>query len=131
MKSITRLLMRNLRDGSITLPYPERQPIQSHFRGMVQNVPEECTGCGVCAYVCTSSAITVQRALDGFRWSYDPGQCTFCARCTQCCPKKSLTMQDARPPVYQEHGALRQWHDIAKKKKPPVAPPTPLVVEAN
>jgi formate hydrogenlyase subunit 6/NADH:ubiquinone oxidoreductase subunit I len=121
--SIIRLLINNIYDGSITLPYPERPPIQSHFRGMVQNSPEECTGCGLCAYVCTSSAITVQRAADGFRWSYDPGQCTFCARCAQRCPKGSLTMQETRPPIYQHHGGLKQFYDVKKKKKAAVIPP--------
>jgi formate hydrogenlyase subunit 6/NADH:ubiquinone oxidoreductase subunit I len=131
MKSIVQLLIQNVREGSITLPYPERPAIQSHYRGMVQNAPEECTGCGLCAYVCTSSAITVQRAADGFRWSYDPGQCTFCARCVQRCPKKSLSMEDTRPPVYQHLGALKQSHDVKKKKKPAVVAPIPQAVEAN
>ncbi len=130
MKSILRLLMQNLRDGSITLPYPERPAIQSNFRGMVQNEPEECTGCGLCAYVCTSSAITVLRVLDGFQWNYDPGQCTFCARCTQRCPKHALTMEGTRPPVYQLRGALRQSHDVKKKKKPAGTPIGPLPIEA-
>ena len=130
--SIIRLLINNIQGGSITLPYPERPPIQSDYRGMVQNSPEECTGCGLCAYVCTSSAITVQRAADGFRWSYDPGQCTFCARCTQRCPKGSLTMQETRPPIYQQHGGLKQFHDVKKKKKAAViSPGSPQPVEAT
>ena len=45
--SIIRLLFNNLQGGSITLPYPERPPIQSDYRGMVQNAPEQCTGCGL------------------------------------------------------------------------------------
>jgi formate hydrogenlyase subunit 6/NADH:ubiquinone oxidoreductase subunit I len=119
---IVRLLLHNLLSGSITLPYPERPAIQNNYRGMVQNVPEECTGCAVCVYVCTSSAITIKRALEGFRWSYDPGQCTFCARCTQRCPKKALTMQGTRPPVYQQCGGLKFFYDV--KKKNPAATPS-------
>jgi formate hydrogenlyase subunit 6/NADH:ubiquinone oxidoreductase subunit I len=131
MKSIVQLLIHNLHEGSITLPYPERPAILGAYRGMVQNAPEECTGCGLCAYVCTSSAITVQRAADGFRWSYDPGKCTFCARCTQRCPKQSLTMMDTRPPVYQQLGGLKQFHDVKKKKKPAVPPSNPQPEAAN
>ena len=128
--SIVRLLLQNLRGGSITLPFPERQPIEGVYRGLVENNPEECTGCGLCAYVCTSSAITVQRVLDGFQWSYDPGQCTFCARCVQRCPKHCLTMQSSRPPVYSHQGELNTSLNIKKKKPAAVAAkPTVAVVQ--
>jgi len=130
MNSIVRLLLNNLHEGSITLPYPERPPINGHYRGMVQNHPEECTGCGLCAYVCTSSAIKVQRVLDGFQWSYDPGQCTFCARCVQRCPKHSLEMEGTRPPVYEVHGELKQSFDVKKKKKLEATIPKPMPVVA-
>jgi formate hydrogenlyase subunit 6/NADH:ubiquinone oxidoreductase subunit I len=131
MKSTVQLLIQNLREGCITLPYPERPAIQSDYRGRVRNTPEDCTGCGLCAYVCTSSAITLQRAAEGFQWCYDPAQCTFCARCVQRCPKKSLSMEGTRPPVYQYLGALKQSHEVKKKKKTPVVPTIPQPTEAT
>ncbi len=125
---IVRLVLHNLYGGSISLPYPERPAIQSDYRGMVQNSSEQCTGCAVCAYVCTTSAIAVTRTADGFEWRYDAGQCTFCARCVQRCPKQSITMQGTRPPVYSQHGGLRQHFTVMKKKKP--VPVVPAAVDA-
>lgn len=126
---IFRLVLHNLYGGSISLPYPQRPEIQSDYRGMVQNSSEQCTGCAVCAYVCTSSAIAVKRTADGFEWSYDAGKCTFCARCEQRCPKQSISMEATRPPVYSKHGGLRQRFSVMKKKKTvPVVPATVDVV---
>jgi len=124
MISIARLLMQNISEGSITLPFPERQPIEGEYRGLVQNDPDNCTGCGLCAYVCTSSAIKVERTVSGFQWSYDPGQCTFCARCVQRCPKHSVSMEGTRPPIYEVRGELNQSYDF-RKKKPAAAPAKP------
>jgi formate hydrogenlyase subunit 6/NADH:ubiquinone oxidoreductase subunit I len=114
--SILKLLIHNLRVGSVTLPFPERPPIEGEYRGLVENQPEQCTGCALCAYVCTTGAVAVERDAEGFRWSYEPGQCTFCARCVQRCPKKALSMQSSRPPVYRRRGELNQSLFVKKKK---------------
>jgi formate hydrogenlyase subunit 6/NADH:ubiquinone oxidoreductase subunit I len=130
--SILRLLLQNLRGGSVTLPFPERPPIQGAYRGLLQNQPEECTGCGLCAYICTSGAVSVERNPEGFKWTYKPGQCTFCARCVQRCPKHSLSMEETRPPVYAQQGELNTSINIKKKKPAAVAAkPEPAVVAAK
>lgn len=122
MNSILRLLWKNLRGGRVTLSFPERPPIGGHFRGIVHNDPNECSTCSLCAYMCTSSAITIDRTPDGIDWHYDPGRCTFCARCVLRCPKHALSMEGTRPPVYRVHGELQQTVHV-EKKKPAAAKP--------
>jgi formate hydrogenlyase subunit 6/NADH:ubiquinone oxidoreductase subunit I len=128
--TIVQLLFDNFRSGSVSLPFPMRPPIEGEYRGLLKNQTEECTGCALCAYVCTSSAVAVEKNAEGFVWNYDAAHCTFCARCVQRCPKKALSMQSKRPPVYRRRGELRQ--SLAVKKKKPAAKPatTPAVAAA-
>ena len=48
---------------------------------------ESCTGCGMCAAICPSSAIQMQADSHGFLHStVDTGKCTDCGLCTRKCP---------------------------------------------
>lgn len=122
MNNIVDVLLSNLRGGSITLRFPEQPPIHVAFRGLVENDPDVCIGCGQCAYPCTTGAIEVHREGDGFEWSYEPGKCTFCSRCVDRCPTHSLTMQSSRAPSYSTAGQLNKVLQIAKKKPAPRPP---------
>jgi ech hydrogenase subunit F len=119
--NIVNVILGNLQGGSVTLRFPEQPPIEVAFRGLVENNPDVCIGCGQCAYPCTTGAITVKRVDDGFEWNYEPGKCTFCSRCLDRCPTHSLTMQAVRPPSYSTAGELNKTLKIAKKK--PAAKP--------
>ena len=122
------LLSETCGEGPLPSDSPSNRQLNWHFRGLVENDTETCIGCGQCAYPCTTGAITVQKAGEGFEWTYRPGLCTFCSRCLDRCPTHALTMQMVRPPSYTTAGQLNVTLQIAKKKpaaKPAAAPAAP------
>jgi formate hydrogenlyase subunit 6/NADH:ubiquinone oxidoreductase subunit I len=128
--NIVNVLLSNLRGGTLTLRFPEQPPIQVAFRGLVENDPEVCIGCGQCAYPCTTGAIEVHRVEENFEWTYEPGKCTFCSRCLDRCPTHALTMQSSRAPAYCTAGQLNKKLKIAKKKPAP-RPAAPATAPAK
>jgi len=125
--NVVNLLLENVSHGSSTFRFPDSPPICARFRGLVEYDPSKCDGCGMCAFVCTSSAIKGRATKDTYEWSYDPGQCTFCGRCVDVCAPHNLHMQESRPPIYTVSSALKISHTIARKPpgQPKPAPSTP------
>ncbi len=117
------LLVENLRRGALTLRFPARPPEPPAYRGLVQMERDRCQGCGMCAFVCTSSAIRFQAKATSYDWSYDAGQCTFCGRCVDGCASQAISMQPSRPPVYTDPGALKVALSLPRKPPPGAAPP--------
>ncbi len=78
--NIVNLLVQNFFHGPVTVRFPERPPTAPGYRGLVEFDPSKCTGCGTCAYACTSAAIKFRGRRDTYSWSYDAAQCTFCGR---------------------------------------------------
>lgn len=56
---------------------------------------DDCVYCGLCAKVCPSEAITVDRATK--TWSVDHAKCEKCGKCIAKCPKKTLSFAEAGP----------------------------------
>jgi formate hydrogenlyase subunit 6/NADH:ubiquinone oxidoreductase subunit I len=104
MHPILRLLADQVSLGPATVPFPGRVPTPDGFRGLVGIDPGRCLACGLCSYVCVSSAIAGEEQENHYRWSYDPGRCTFCARCVDRCPGQALAMDPAPPAPYGRPG---------------------------
>ncbi|HET6438998.1 MAG TPA: 4Fe-4S dicluster domain-containing protein [Anaeromyxobacter sp.] len=116
-------LLENLRRGSVTLRFPARAPEPLGYRGLVEMDRDRCQGCGMCAFVCTSSSIRFEARTATYDWSYDAARCTFCGRCVDGCASQAISMQHSRPPVYTREGALRVALTLPRKPPPGAAPP--------
>ena len=85
-----RELWERLRQGHRTMAYPDGPPpaLPPRFRGLPIVQADRCgEGCGECAAVCPTQAITVGAA--GPR--VDLGRCLFCPECERACPGGALT----------------------------------------
>ncbi|HUA99285.1 MAG TPA: 4Fe-4S dicluster domain-containing protein [Terracidiphilus sp.] len=117
------LLIKNLFSRPVTVRFPAAPPVRSGYRGLVEYDATKCTGCGMCAFRCTSRAIVFRSGKTDFKWSYDPAQCTFCARCIDGCEAGALTMAAECPPVYLAAGALKRAYVTPRQRPTPPAQP--------
>lgn len=120
--NILRLILDNLKRGTLTAPFPEKQQHNGGYRGLVHIDEERCVGCGQCAYSCPSCAMEVHRDGDKYQWKYDAGKCTFCGRCIERCKLHVLTMEAGLPPVYGVEGELKQEWNLTRKRPVKAAP---------
>jgi len=104
------LTIRHFFKRPITVVYPERKrQVGARFRGLHalaldEEGLEKCVGCGLCAKICPSCAITVEAAenteaerynkTERYAKSYvvDIGRCIFCGFCVEACPTEALSM---------------------------------------
>ncbi len=124
MKMLT-MLLQNLRRGSLTVRFPARPAVSEDYRGLVCFDATRCSGCSMCAFRCTSRAITFRNSKTDYKWSYEPGQCTYCGACVEGCQSNALTMEQACPPVYLAPGALKTSYTI-QRNPPAPKPAAPL-----
>jgi formate hydrogenlyase subunit 6/NADH:ubiquinone oxidoreductase subunit I len=126
---ILRLILDNLKRGTLTAKFPEQQPVSPNYRGMISIESERCVGCGQCSYSCPSCAMEVHREGDKYQWKYDASKCTFCGRCVDRCKLHLLTMATERPPVYEHQGDLKQEFNMVRKRPAPKAAAAPVKKE--
>ncbi len=103
-------ITRSLFHRPATERYPYVRPANPpRLRSFLKWTQSSCTGCGLCAMDCPSSAIHVtiiDRKEKKFVFSYRPDQCLFCGQCVESCRQGSLSMVND------------QWELAALDKKP-------------
>jgi len=62
------------------------------FRGRHEIDGEKCIGCGACAHVCSSDAISVLDENGKRIINVDYGHCSFCAFCQDECPTEAIKL---------------------------------------
>lgn len=94
MLRFLKILVRNLRQGPSTDPFPFKAThTPERFRGRVTMNPELCVGCGVCKHVCPGDAIRIEKDPGGAGYSFSiwHNTCALCGSCKNYCPTGAIT----------------------------------------
>ena len=100
-------LLRHLFKRPFTVKYPfERRPKIEGVRGRIEIDLNKCIGCGLCAKMCPSSAITIEGRGREAKLTYYVGKCLFCGLCAEVCPRKAIEITEEREIASEDEAAL-------------------------
>lgn len=83
---------------------------------MIRLIEERCIGCGTCATVCPTGAISVREG----KAMVDEQLCTACEACVAACPQQALAVCVSLTPVATDPGKFRPRND-AQDRVPTMA----------
>ncbi len=116
------IVFRRLFTPAVTIQYPEERPrLAPRYRGRIvltrdPDGQERCVACSLCAVVCPTDCIALQKAEDDAgRWypeffRINFSRCIFCGLCEEACPTEAIQLtadfemgeQDRRFMVYEK-----------------------------
>jgi ech hydrogenase subunit F len=100
-------------------PYSRRAPFAA-TRGHVRFVHDTCVFCNLCAKVCPTDAIVVNRKEK--RWVIDRRKCILCGVCVESCRKDCLFLENSPAPSM----TAAEWERMRVETEvlPPAVMPT-------
>jgi formate hydrogenlyase subunit 6/NADH:ubiquinone oxidoreductase subunit I len=126
-KKILTEALRSLLKRPSTRKYPYVKSVPPEgFRGRPQFDEAKCIGCGACAEICPSEAITItdNGAVRKLQLWY--GRCTFCAKCQEICPEEGIELTKefelATPDKKKEMSEIEVELALCEKCGRPIAP---------
>ncbi len=92
--AVAKEVIKNLFRKPVTVNYPvEKLEPPERLRGKLGFIEEKCLGCGNCARVCPTFAITmVPSEITKLKKKpeIEIAKCVFCGSCVDICPTKAL-----------------------------------------
>ena len=75
------------RTFTVKYPYKTVRPAERYRGRLLLGKIEDCIGCGICAWICPTRAISLVNVGERRLPSFDLGRCCMCGLCVEKCPR--------------------------------------------